>query len=172
MQTQCSAASFGFQAVEGRSVVASFDGGTLSSDAGALLLGETDRAVASIDRFAACFTDHRDPRPIGHEVRTLVGQRVVGIAPGYEDLTAPIAWEEDREGCPQPQASPRRCPARFNRPAKRSVRSIPSPISSSPACTKQRGISGSRGSSIRRRIPAMSTESMPCLITFTGLVLP
>ena len=56
MQTQCSAASFGFQAVEGRSVVASFDGGTLSSDAGALLLGETDRAVALIDRFAACFT--------------------------------------------------------------------------------------------------------------------
>ena len=75
MQTQCSAASFGFQAVEGRSVVASFDGGTLSSDAGALLLGETDRAVALIDRFAACFTDHRDPRLIEHEVRTLVGQR-------------------------------------------------------------------------------------------------
>ena len=62
------------------------DGGTLSSDAGALLLGETDRAVALIDRFAACFTDHRDPRLIEHEVRTLVGQRVMGIASGYEDL--------------------------------------------------------------------------------------
>ena len=86
MQTQCSAASFGFQAVEGRSVVASFDGGTLSSDAGVLLLGETDRAVSLIDRFAACFTDHRDPRLIEHEVRTLVGQRVMGIALGYEDL--------------------------------------------------------------------------------------
>ena len=48
MQTQCSAASFGFQAVEGRSAVASFDGGRLSSDAGALLLGEMDRAVADL----------------------------------------------------------------------------------------------------------------------------
>ena len=86
MQTECSAASFGFQAVAGRSVVAGFDGGAVSSDAGALLLGAADRAIGLIERFAACFTDHRDGRLVEHEVKTLVGQRVFGIALGYEDL--------------------------------------------------------------------------------------
>jgi hypothetical protein len=33
---------FGFASVEDRKVVASFDGGNISSDAGALLLGATD----------------------------------------------------------------------------------------------------------------------------------
>ena len=48
--------------------------------------GATDRAIGLIERFAGCFTDHRHPGLIEHEVRTLVGQRVVGIALGYEDL--------------------------------------------------------------------------------------
>jgi hypothetical protein len=63
-----------------------FDGGLMTSDGGALLLGATDRAIGLIDRFAACFDDGRRPELIEHEVRTLVGQRVVGIALGYEDL--------------------------------------------------------------------------------------
>ena len=67
-------------------MVAAFDGGAITSDAGALLLGATDRAVGLIDRFAACFVDRRDRRLIEHELRTLVGQRVLGIALGYEDL--------------------------------------------------------------------------------------
>ena len=67
-------------------MVAAFAGGTMTSDAGALLLGATDRALGLIDRFAACFVDHRDRTLIEHELRTLVGQRVFGIAPGYEDL--------------------------------------------------------------------------------------
>ena len=68
-------------------MVAAFDGGAVSSDAGALLLGQADRAIGLIERFAGCFTDHRDARLVEHEVKTLVGQRVVGIALGYEDLT-------------------------------------------------------------------------------------
>jgi len=72
--------------VEGRGVVAAFDGGVISSDAGALLLGATDRAIAMMDRFAACFHDVRCQELIEHEVVTLVGQRVFGIALGYEDL--------------------------------------------------------------------------------------
>ena len=44
-----------------RRVVADFDGGMVSSDAGALLLGETDKAIRLIDRFAACFRDGRHP---------------------------------------------------------------------------------------------------------------
>ena len=67
-------------------MVAAFDGGAVSSDAGALLLGHTDRAIGLIERFAGCFTDHCDARLVEHEVKTLVGQRVVGIALGYEDL--------------------------------------------------------------------------------------
>jgi hypothetical protein len=58
----------------------------LTSDGGALLLGAADRAIGLIDRFAGCFVDRRDQSLIEHEVGTLVGQRVVGIALGYEDL--------------------------------------------------------------------------------------
>jgi hypothetical protein len=86
MQTECSADLFGFAPVEKRSVVAAFDGGRITSDAGALLLGQTDRAIGLVDRFAACFEDARDPGLIEHEVRTLVGQRVLAMALGYEDL--------------------------------------------------------------------------------------
>jgi hypothetical protein len=72
--------------VEGRRVEAAFDGGLVTSDAGALLLGATDRAIRMMDRFALCFHDERRPEYIEHEVATLVGQRVFGIALGYEDL--------------------------------------------------------------------------------------
>jgi hypothetical protein len=67
-------------------VEAAFDAGLVTSDAGALLLGATDRAIGMMGRFAACFHDERHPELIEHEVVTLVGQRVFGIALGYEDL--------------------------------------------------------------------------------------
>jgi hypothetical protein len=86
MPTECSADLFGFAPVEGRRVEAAFDGGTITSDAGALLLGATDRAIGVIGRFASCFRDTRRRELIEHTVATLVGQRVVGIALGYEDL--------------------------------------------------------------------------------------
>ena len=65
---------------------AAFDGGAITSDAGALLLGTTDRAIGLVDRLAACFIDYRKVELIEHRVATLVGQRVFGIALGYEDL--------------------------------------------------------------------------------------
>jgi hypothetical protein len=77
---------FGFAPVEGRRVEACFDGGSISSDGGALLLGASDRALRLVERFAGCFQDHRRPELIEHKVRTLVGQRVFGQALGYEDL--------------------------------------------------------------------------------------
>jgi hypothetical protein len=86
MPTECSADFFGFPPVEGREVVAAFDGGAITSDAGALLLGAADRAIKLMDRFAACFHDVRRQDLIEHKVVTLVGQRVFGIALGYEDL--------------------------------------------------------------------------------------
>jgi hypothetical protein len=66
--------------------VGDFAGGTITSDAGALLLGATDRVIALVERFAGCFCDRRRSELIEHEVKTLVGQRVFGIALGYEDL--------------------------------------------------------------------------------------
>jgi hypothetical protein len=86
MPTECSAESFDFGTVEGRCVEAAFDAGLVTSDAGALLLGATDRAIRMMDRFASCFHDERRPEWIEHEVVTLVSQRVFGIALGYEDL--------------------------------------------------------------------------------------
>jgi hypothetical protein len=84
--TECNATLFEFAPVDGRAVVAAFDGGAITSDAGALLLGETDRAIRLTDRFASCFVDARMPELVEHEVSTMVRQRVVGIALGYEDL--------------------------------------------------------------------------------------
>jgi hypothetical protein len=86
MQTQCNAEQFDFGIVEGRGVIAAFDAGLVTSDAGGLLLGATDRAIDLIGRFAKCFRDQRCPELIEHEVVTLVGQRVFAIALGYEDL--------------------------------------------------------------------------------------
>ena len=86
MPTECSAECFDFGVVEGRAVEAAFDAGLVTSDAGALLLGATDRAIGMMDRFAACFHDERRAELIEHEVATLVGQRVFAIALGYEDL--------------------------------------------------------------------------------------
>ena len=86
MQTECNPELFEFPRVEGHRVVASFEGGSITSEAGALLLGATDRVIGLSRRFAACFHDARRPEYTEHTVQTLVMQRVIGIALGYEDL--------------------------------------------------------------------------------------
>jgi hypothetical protein len=86
MPTECNPDQFAFARVEGRQVVAGFDGGAVTSDAGALLLGAADRAINLVGRLAGCFQDARKPELIEHEVATLVGQRVFALALGYEDL--------------------------------------------------------------------------------------
>ena len=86
MPTECSADLFGFAPVEGRAVVAGFDGGRMTSEAGAMLLGATDRQIRLVERFAGCFTDDRMAELVEHTVPRMVGQRVFGIALGYEDL--------------------------------------------------------------------------------------
>jgi len=95
MPTECSADLFGFAPVEGREVVGAFDGGAITSDAGALLLGAADRAIELTDRFAACFHDTRRQHLVEHEVATLLAQRVFGIALGYEDLNDHDALRHD-----------------------------------------------------------------------------
>jgi hypothetical protein len=86
MQTECSAGQFEFEGFDGRRVVAAFDGGAVTSDAGTVLLREADRAIGLIERVAACFIDHRDVEQVIHALPTLIGQRIVAIALGYEDV--------------------------------------------------------------------------------------
>src|ERR1700752_715836 len=86
MRTECSSEPFDFGRVEGRAVEAAFDAGLVTSDAGALLLGATDRAIDLVGRFGACFHDHRRQDLIEHTLGALIGQRVFGIALGCEDL--------------------------------------------------------------------------------------
>lgn len=86
MPTQCTVVSPCAKRIDGRQVAVDFDGGQISSDAGALLLREVDRTLRLTERVAACFEDGRDPELIEHTVHTLVMQRIVGIALGYEDL--------------------------------------------------------------------------------------
>jgi hypothetical protein len=74
MQTECSADLFGFVPVEGRKVVAGFDGGTMTSEAGAMLLGATDKQIRLVERFAGCFTDYRAADLVEHTVSGLVRQ--------------------------------------------------------------------------------------------------
>lgn len=86
MPTECSQDSFNFGTVEGRVVVGAFDGGRISSDAGAVLLGQTNKAIRLVSRLAQCFQDGRDPDATIHQLPALLGQRIFGIALGYEDI--------------------------------------------------------------------------------------
>src|SRR5262247_428882 len=86
MPTQCNHPDLVFQPVGQRAVVGRFDGGTISSDGGCLLLGEAERLTGTLQQLAACFTDHRDPEAIEHTAGQLIAQRVYGLALGYEDL--------------------------------------------------------------------------------------
>ena len=98
-----------FQPLGNKKVEAKFDGGKITSDAGALLLREIDKANNLLKDFAGCFTDYRDCRYTEHRVRELISQRVYGICLGYEDLNdhdllrndpllATMCGKEDPEG--------------------------------------------------------------------------
>jgi len=86
MRTDCSQDSFDFGTVEGHRVVGAFDGGQITSHAGGLLLGASNRAIRLIERLARCFKDGRDPDALLHTVPALIGQRIFAIALGYEDI--------------------------------------------------------------------------------------
>ena len=86
MATDCNPQQLEFQGVGRRTVVAAFDGGTLTSDGGLLLLSEVERRRGILRQFASCFRDQRNPAYIEHSLEELVRQRVLGLALAYEDL--------------------------------------------------------------------------------------
>ncbi|HVI80065.1 MAG TPA: IS1380 family transposase [Candidatus Acidoferrum sp.] len=84
--TECIQSGFGFEACGRREIVARFDGGTITSDGGALLLRETEKQLNLLPRLAACFLDGRQPDRIEHSVGEMLAQRIYGLALGYEDV--------------------------------------------------------------------------------------
>jgi Spy/CpxP family protein refolding chaperone len=84
--TDCKAQSLLFQDLGSRDVVADFSGGTLSTDAGALLLREVDANLGLTQRLAQCFDDGRNQVWVEHSVPQMLAQRIYGLALGYEDI--------------------------------------------------------------------------------------
>ena len=84
--TECTQSNFGYEACGSRQIVARFDGGTISSDGGALLLRETDKRINLLARLAECFLDGRAQWMVRHSILDMVSQRVYGLALGYEDI--------------------------------------------------------------------------------------
>jgi hypothetical protein len=95
MPTDCNASPLEFEGLGSRKVTASFDGGAITSNAGALLLRQTDRVIGLSRQAVACFRDTRSQEDIEHTLETLVAQRVHGIALGYEDLNDHDALRHD-----------------------------------------------------------------------------
>lgn len=86
MPTQCNGEQLNFEGFAGRKVVGSFDGGAVTTNGGGVLLRAADKALGLTGKVAACFRDGRAPDQIVHKLETLIGQRVHGIALGYEDI--------------------------------------------------------------------------------------
>ena len=87
MTTECNGKPFEFHPLDKREVRAGFEGGAITSDGGGLLLREIEKRTAIVERFAACFRDHREAERVEHTVRELVAQRVYGLAVGWVQVT-------------------------------------------------------------------------------------
>jgi hypothetical protein len=85
-ETECKEQPLLFPELSAKVVSVDFKAGDVSSDGGGVLLARLDRSYGFVPRFAACFTDHRDPELIEHTVLELLRQRIYGLALGYEDL--------------------------------------------------------------------------------------
>ena len=86
MRTDCNKPTVPFTPLARRQVLAQFDAGAISSDGGVLLLREVDRRINLLDRVDQLIPDPRDPLHIEHDQRTMLAQRVLAIACGWEDL--------------------------------------------------------------------------------------
>lgn len=109
--TECSRDAIQFTGHARRQVVADFNGGRLTSDAGVLLLREVDRRLGLIDAINECLPDPREPLLIIHQQRSMLAQRIFSIALGYEDLNDQQTMRDDPAlqtavGCEPEEESP------------------------------------------------------------------
>ena len=109
--TECSTDVMEFTGHERRKVVADFNGGRLTSDAGILLLREVDRRLGFIDAINECLPDPREPLLIVHQQRSMLAQRIFSITLGYEDLNDQQTMRADPAlqtavGCEPEEESP------------------------------------------------------------------
>jgi hypothetical protein len=95
MTTECTAGQLEFHGLGRRALVGEFNGGKISSDSGGLLLREVEQRTHILKRLAGCFVDYRDPIQIEHLLESLIKQRVMGLALGYEDLNDHDALRQD-----------------------------------------------------------------------------
>jgi hypothetical protein len=95
MKTECTAGQLEFHGLGRRALVGGFNGGKISSESGGLLLREVEQRTHILKRLAGCFVDYRNPDQIEHTVGTLIKQRVMGLALGYEDLNDHDALRQD-----------------------------------------------------------------------------
>ena len=93
--TECNRLPLVFSSLNRRKMVADFQGGDLTSDGGLPLLREVDRRIGLLDALSAAIRDPRDPDRIEHDQRTLLAQRILAIAAGYEDLNDHDALRTD-----------------------------------------------------------------------------
>jgi len=86
MKTECKSEGIQFQNLKKREVIGKFNGGTITSDGGGILLREVEKTTGIIRDFASCFTDYRDKKRTEHTVEQMVSQRIYGLCCGYDDL--------------------------------------------------------------------------------------
>lgn len=93
--TNCNSQPLLFSSLGRKKIQANFNGGHLTSDAGAALLREVDKRIGLIDAVTDCIGDPRQPVKITHDLRTMLAQRIFAIAMGYEDLNDHDSLRDD-----------------------------------------------------------------------------
>lgn len=93
--TNCNTQPLLFSNLKNKKIQADFNGGSLTSDAGAALLQEVDNRIGLINAINRCIPDPRHPFFIVHDQKTMLAQRIFGIALGYEDLNDHQSLRQD-----------------------------------------------------------------------------